>query len=67
MCKREKIFLTIIVILTIALIIMIALYFNMRKSAQENLNHFLDKSEEVSELNHEISNLKEAINNIITN
>lgn len=67
MSKREKIFLTIIVILTIALIIMIALYFNMRKSAQENLNHFLDKSEEVSELNHEISNLKEAINNIITN
>ena len=50
MNKLIKIFLGIIIVLSIALIIMSILYFDMRSKARKNLNDFLNKCEETTNL-----------------
>ena len=54
MNKLNKIFLVIIIFLSIALICMTFAYFNMRKVAEDNLNYFLEENRKVFELNKEI-------------
>lgn len=51
MIKSNKICLSIIIALTIMLIIMTCLYFNMRTIAQNNLDAYLQASKEKYELN----------------
>lgn len=53
MNKLNKIFLSIIIILVIALVIMTGLYFNMRRIAKENLNSYVNVAEEVLRWNLE--------------
>ncbi len=50
MNKLSKIFLAIIIVLTIALIGVTISYFNVRKAASDNLNNFLNALEKVHEL-----------------
>lgn len=59
MNKSNKIFLVIIIILLVVLGIMTVLYLNMRNVAKENLNQFLEVSEEKMKLNAKISELEE--------
>ena len=48
----------IIVILTLALIAMIIMYFNMRNNAKQNYEDVLDNAEQVAEANEKISELE---------
>ena len=58
MNKLIKIFLGIIIVLSIALIIMSILYFDMRSKARKNLNDFLNQCEETTNLYKELNELK---------
>ena len=68
MNKLNKIFLVIIMILLIALGIMTYLYFNMRKSAKNNLDMFLNEAEQLSKANEKLSKYQdlEAVENSTT-
>jgi flagellar basal body-associated protein FliL len=62
MSKKEKILSIIVVILLIALVIMTALFINMRKSASDNLEYLLQAKQENSELYKKYQDLEESIN-----
>ena len=62
MSKKEKILSIIVVILFIALVIMTALFINMRKSASDNLEYLLQAKQENSELYKKYQDLEESIN-----
>ena len=64
MSKKEKILSIIIIILLIALVIMTALFINMRKSASNNLEYLLQAKQENSELYKKYQDLEESINTI---
>lgn len=64
MSKKEKILSIIVVILLIALVIMTALFINMRKAASNNLEYLLQAKQENSELYQKYQNLEESINTI---
>lgn len=64
MSKKEKILSIIVVILFIALVIMTALFINMRKSASDNLEYLLQAKQENSELYKKYQDLEESINTI---
>lgn len=63
MNKREKIFLSIIFLLIIALVVMTCLFFNMKRNAENNLDNYLKLFEENGKLTQEINELKETTNN----
>lgn len=62
--KNKNILIGLIVILSIALIIMTTLYFNMKKNAEENMKSALNAANEVYELNQKINQLEEQLNKI---
>ena len=62
MSKKEKILSIIVVILFIALVIMTALFINMRKSASDNLEYLLQAKQENSDLYKKYQDLEESIN-----
>ena len=62
MSKKKKILSIIVVILFIALVIMTALFINMRKSASDNLEYLLQAKQENSELYKKYQDLEESIN-----
>lgn len=62
--KNKNILIGLIVILSIALIIMTTLYFNMKKNAEENMKSALNVANEVYELNQKINQLEEQLNKI---
>ncbi len=64
MSKKEKILSIIVIILFIALVIMTALFINMRKSASNNLEYLLQAKQENSELYKKYQDLEESINTI---
>lgn len=64
MKKLNKIFLVIIVVLFIALVIVSALYIDMRKQAKTNLDATLKSANELFEANKKIHELEEKINTI---
>lgn len=64
MSKKEKILSIIVIILFIALVIMTALFINMRKSASDNLEYLLQAKQENSELYKKYQDLEESINTI---
>lgn len=63
MNKLNKIFLIIIIILIIFSTFMTFLYVNMRKTAQNNMNYFLEEVNKVYEAKKRIFELEEIINN----
>ena len=62
MSKKEKILSIIIIILLIALVIMTALFINIRKAASDNLEYLLQSKQENSELYQKYQDLEESIN-----
>ncbi len=65
MNKLSKILIVIVIILTVALIIMTGLYFNMRNKAIENLNAYLNASQAIHDMVLEYQ--EEVKNNEVTN
>ena len=63
MNKLNKIFLSIIIILIIFSTFMTFLYVIMRKTAQNNMNYFLEEVNKVYEAKKRIFELEEIINN----
>lgn len=62
MNKSSKIFLSIIMILSVILAMMTFSYLKMRGMTKENLNQVLEAAEEISKLNARISDLEEKSN-----
>lgn len=54
MKKSEKILLLIVAILTVALITMTVAFFNMRKTAENNLQELLDAKKQMTELREKL-------------
>ncbi|MCI8699933.1 MAG: hypothetical protein HFJ47_01155 [Clostridia bacterium] len=50
MKKLDKILLSIIIVLAVALIAMTVAFFKMKKTAEDNLQHFLDSEKQIVEL-----------------
>lgn len=61
MNRLSKILTAIIAILVIALTITTYEFFKMRKSAQENLNSYLNSLEQVQQLQHQVDVLQNNI------
>ncbi len=55
MKKSEKILLGIVTILVIALIAMTVAFFNMRKTAEDNLQEFLNSKKQMTELREKLN------------
>jgi CHASE3 domain sensor protein len=64
MKKTNKILIGIVVILVVFLIIITALYFNLRKYSKYTLQCLLDASEEVYELNNRVNDLEDQISDL---
>lgn len=60
--KKNTILISLVIILSVALTIMTALYFNMKKNAEENMKSVLNTANEVYELNKKINELEEQLN-----
>lgn len=50
MKKLDKILLSVIVVLAVALIVMTIAFFKMKKTSEDNLQHFLDSEKQIVEL-----------------
>lgn len=62
--KKNTILVGLIIVLSVALIIMSILYFNMKKNAEENMKSTLNTANQVYELNKKINELEEQLNAI---
>lgn len=62
--KKNTILVGLIIVLSVALIIMSILYFNMKKNAKENMKSTLNTANQVYELNKKINELEEQLNAI---